>query len=140
MSREIDLDSPLSEDDRLYLETRDRWRDLQYNAELFNDADPVLPRDLPVTGPEATINALGPTGLTAQQQAEYAAELAAADEPLDYESMTVPELKAELDERAKEASSEEEKANLAYKANDNKAALTAKLQKDDELVAGADQD
>lgn len=137
MSREIDLDQPLSEEDRYYLASRDRWRDLQYNAEKTGAEPPALPRDLPVTGPEATINALGPTGLTPQQQAEYDAAQAAGEEPQDYESMTVPELKAELDERAKEAGSDEEKANLTYTAKDSKGTLIGKLEKDDDLVAGS---
>jgi hypothetical protein len=138
MSREIDLDQPLSEDERRYLESRDRWRDLQYNAEATGGEPPTLPKDLPVTGPEATVNALGPTGLTPEQQREYDEEQQKLGEPVDYNAMTVPELKAELDERAKEASSDEEKENLTYKTNETKAALIAKLERDDELVAGAD--
>lgn len=139
MSKEIDLSKPLSDFDRTYLEARDRHEDIRANFEQFGGKEPPEPND-PRTGPNSIKDALGPTALTPQQQAEYDAANAKeeADEPLDYEAMTVPELKAELDERAKESDSDEEKANLTYKANDSKATLIAKLEKDDELVSGAE--
>lgn len=134
MSREIDLTKPLSDFDRAYLEARDRHADLRANYEAVGGKEPPQPSE-PVTGPEATKNALDPGSLTPEQQAAYDAANPEGEDVVPYEDMTVQELKAELDARAKEADTDEEKARLAYTAKDNKQALIAKLEADDEAVA-----
>lgn len=134
MSRKIDLDQPLSDYDRKYLLDRDQWQDLQYNAEVLGE-EFSPPGQLPETGPEATINALGPTALTPEQQAAYQ-EAENSGPSVDYNSLTVTELKAELDDRLAETEADDERENLAYGARDTKDVLVAKLEKDDEIVAG----
>ena len=147
MSREIDLTKRLSDEDRAYLEQRDRWQDILRNAEEFGgDTSKVaLPKELPQTGHEATQNALGPTALTREQERESLlaalealdkADAQEAEDGVDYEAMKVDELKAELDSRKADAATDEERANLDYGPKDNKAQLIARLDKDDELVAG----
>lgn len=143
MAREIDLTKKLSDEDRAYLEQRDRWRDIQANVDEFGGEPAKLPKELPQTGSEATQNALGPTSLTREQEREsLMAALKAldeadeeGDEPIEYEKLKVAELKAELDSRKADAATDEERANLDYKSGDDKAALIARLDRDDELVA-----
>ena len=138
MAREIDLTKKLSAEDRKYLEDRDRWRDIQANVDEFGGEPPRLPKDLPQTGSEATQNALGPGALTPEQQEAYRKaqeEGEGSDEEIAYEKMTKAQLQEELDTRAKEAATDEERENLKWKASDGKETLVAKLDKDDELVA-----
>lgn len=136
MAREIDLSKRLSEDDRQYLYQRNRWKEVKANYEEFGGEEPVLPDGVPVTGPASLVNAAGLDALTPEQQAaQQGEESAAPDDDVDYESMTKPQLQAELDSRKAEAATEEEQANLDWKAGDNKEQLVARLDRDDELVA-----
>jgi hypothetical protein len=149
MAREIDFDSKLSEEDREYLYQRNKWREVLDNYERFGGPTPIVPKDTPVTGPGSNVAALGPTAITAEQQAEYDRQAASGgggdasdeDEEVDYESLTVPELRAELDKRKSEGGAElsdEEKSNLTYTTSDKKADLVKRLDRDDELVASKD--
>jgi hypothetical protein len=134
MSREIDLTKKLSPEDREYLYQRNGWRLVKANYEEFGGDDPVVAEGVPVTGPESLVDAAGLDALTPEQQ--QAAQAGEAGDGADYESMTKPELQAELDVRKKDAATDEERANLAYKSGENKDQLIARLDKDDELVSG----
>lgn len=140
MAREIDLEQKLSAEDVEYLYARNRWRDVLDNYNRFGgDYEVQVPTDAPVTGPESLINAAGLDALTPEQQAEYqnrAGEESDDADEVDYNDMTVAELKSELDGRKAEAVTDDEKANLEYKTSDNKQALVDRLDRDDQLVAG----
>lgn len=140
--REIDLTKRLSDEDRKWLEDRDRWRDVAANVKEFGGEPAVMPKNLPQSGPESTINQLGPTALTPEQEADSrkAGEKAAGEgEPeedqIPYRDMTVDQLKSELDGRKPLANSDEERANLNYGSKDNKDRLVERLEKDDELAS-----
>lgn len=136
MSREIDFDKKLSDEDREYLYQRNRWKEVKANYERFGGDEPVVPEGVPVTGPDSLVNAAGLDAVTPEEQAKYN-EASGSSEPseVDYESMTKADLQAELDDRKSEAQTDEERENLDWKASENKAELIARLDRDDELVA-----
>lgn len=138
MAREIDLDQKLSNEDREYLYQRNRWKDVLANYERFGGDPPIVPEGVPLTGPASLVNAAGLDAVTPEEQRKYQEAAnqgdGGDDADVDYESMTKAELQTELDSRKADAQTDEERANLDWKAGDNKEALIARLDKDDELV------
>ena len=133
MARTIDLSKPLSDDDRQYLVTRDRWRDL---AEADGHNDPQRARQEAQEGYRRTQVAstvLSPTspGQTPRVQEPDAG--GDGDEP-PYEEWTFEELKAELKDRkaeALESGMSENEAKERYSLGGSQKDLVDRLYADD---------
>lgn len=148
MSKKVDLTKPLSEDDLRYLVDRCRWDDLRENAANLGMDEPTLPssRGLRAQVPRAELSNTDSFDDIAEQlgvrttDAEgdvAASEKTAADR---YRSMTVPQLKEELDKRradyeAGEDPDMEAAGEVSYTNEDRKDALVQKLVDDDIMQA-----
>lgn len=113
MSRVIDLDRKLSDEDREYLVHRGRHADVQANDVQFAGAEPD----------KAPPGALG---TEPSLQSDRVPE-AGSDEELVYEDMTVAQLKEEIDARNEERDSDSQLSKSGAKAD-----LIAELEADDE--------
>lgn len=143
MSKEIDLTKPLSEDDLRYLVDRCRWEDIRQNAANLDLPEPVLPsaRGIRAQVPRSQLKNTDSFDKIAEQLNvklggdEVESSEAAADGPVDYNKLTVPQLKEELDKRrtAYEAEGDSDAvADVSYTSEDKKGELVAKLELDDE--------
>lgn len=135
MSKQVDLEKPLSDEDRDYLESRAMHREIAENDARFADGDPVSERsgltgEEPAYGvpagshPEAV--GVGQGGVLARSDPaadRRAAESAADDEEDEYSEMTVAELQDELEKRDLPKSGK-------------KAELAARLREDDDEEGG----
>lgn len=103
MSREIDLDKPLSDDDRQYLLERNRDQDVINNDARFSGEEYADPADA---------SALSEGGDPASGSEDQSGD--------NYDSLLKEDLQVKLDERG-----------IEFKASDNKATLIELLREDD---------
>lgn len=162
MSREIDLTKRLSEDELRYLVDRDRWDDLRTNADNLGIDAPNLPsaRGLRMQVPAKQLRntdafdriaeTMG-VPVAKEDDTSPAPDSAATAEttesedgkPVDYNKLTVMQLKEELDSRRKqyeEAGDDEAVKDVTYEAKATKPDLIAQLQLDDEAADGDSAD
>ena len=138
MVRKIDLSKPLSDDDRQYLVDRDRWRDLATAdghddpRQARRDAEQGLrPTQVSSTVLTPTSPALPPRR---QDPGDGSTEVN-DQEPVDYNTWTFEDLKAELDDRkaeAIEAGMPEEEAAKRFSKGGKQKDLVARLEADDD--------
>jgi hypothetical protein len=133
MSREIDLTKPLSDEDRLYLVQRDKWR-LLAQADGHDDLNrarrEASEKFFSRTGP-----APQPATPVAGDLPQGGAEAPQGDEEKPYEEWSYPELQEELKVRRQEAldnGMDEAEAKELYKAGGSAADLVQRLKDDDE--------
>lgn len=153
MSREIDLTKPLSEDELRYLVDRDRWDDLRANAEHLGIDAPNLPsaRGIRAQVPRKQMRntdafdmiaaQLGvsvakddgegtPTPVPAAASAETG-----AGKKVNYDKLTVPQLKEEMDKRRQDYEADEDGEGvqlMTYASDARKDDLVAALKLDDQ--------
>jgi hypothetical protein len=109
MSKYIDLTEPLSDEDRAYLEARDRWADIamsdavnsgQEFSESMLTAGPITHHDTQRLGPNTgDVNTLGREVLSADSEETEISELENEFESDGYDELKVAELDALLHER-----------------------------------------
>lgn len=150
MSRQIDLTKPLSEDDRLYLESRGLQAQLDTNAlhlmgggadeEAPNEAPaviepvtpaPIAPEPVPAPTPVAPTAPVEP--VVAPVAPVEPVPAVVEDEP--YKGVTVPDLKAEIDTRNE---GREDTAKIAVAEPGNRPEIVAALVADDEASKTAE--
>lgn len=130
MSKDIDLDQPLSDFDRQYLVDRNRWQDLKYNAEATGGA---TPEDQPADR-NPRLGLAGPTTPPAPNVTDSASTADQSgdegEDGDDYDEWTVAELKKEMD-----------RLELSYERSDKKDDLITKLRAyDDSTDEGGDEE
>jgi hypothetical protein len=148
MSREIDLTKKLSEDDLRYLVDRDRWDDLRTNAENLGLPEPNLPspRGIRMQVPAKQLKNTDAFDKIADQlgvkvsNEDEDSPAPSGPQPTDYNKLTVPQLKEELDKRRREyeqAGDSDAVKDVTYDAKATKPDLIAQLQLDDEATSEA---
>jgi hypothetical protein len=147
MSRNIDLTKRLDEDELRYLVDRDRWDDLRTNADNLGIEAPNLPsaRGIRAQVPRRQLqhneefNRIADMmGVPVADEDGFVPSANKGPEPVDYNKLTLPQLKEALDARRKqyEATGDTEGvADVSYEAKATKAELVLKLQADDEAVS-----
>lgn len=136
MSRQIDLTKKLSAEDRAYLDARGRFVEIARNDAQFAGE-----------GSKASGSAPGGAGSTSPGSeagsTPDAPALPGAQPVVDYKSMTVQDLKAELDKRkaAYEAAEDVDgAADVSYTSTDKKDDLVTLLEEDDAATADEDEE
>jgi hypothetical protein len=156
MSREIDLTKRLSEDELKYLVDRDRWDDLRENARNLDLPEPNLPsaRGIRMQVPRKQLQHNEAFDDIAKQMGVQLSDddgdgdagpsqgTVRSEGPVDYNELTVPQLKEELDKRRadyEKSGDSDAVADVSYTKDEKKADLVAKLQLDDEASAEDDE-
>lgn len=156
MAKKIDLTKPLSEDDLRYLVDRDRWDDIRTNADNLGIEAPNLPspRGIRMQVPRQQLrNTDGFDRIAKMMHVQREPEpdeedagtppVDAQSKAVDYNQLTVPQLKEELDTRKAKYESEQDADGVAlvsYAADARKGDLVALLQLDDEETSEEDED
>jgi hypothetical protein len=134
MSRQVDLTKKLSAEDRDYLMAWGRYVDVQRNdAQFAGEGSKAAEGD---SGPEKA-------DTSGSDTASVPNGPALPERPLDYESMKVEDLKAELDKRKaayEEAGDEDGATDVTYSSSDKKADLVFMLTEDDAAVSEDEED
>lgn len=154
MAKKIDLEKPLNEDELRYLVDRDRWDDIRTNADNLGIDVPNLPspRGIRMQVPRKQLEKANDgfdriaKMMHVQREADPDEEDAgspAPDEPetVDYNKLTVMQLKEELDKRKTEYETDNDADGVAlvsYPADAKKGDLIALLQLDDEETSEED--
>lgn len=136
MSRQIDLTKKLSAEDRAYLDARGRFVEIARNDVQFAGEGSKASEETPT--PEKAAEAGSEAGSTPDAPA-----LPGAQPVADYKSMTVQDLKAELDKRkaAYEAAEDVDgAADVSYTSTDKKDDLVTLLEEDDAATADEDEE
>lgn len=160
MAIEIDLTQQLTEFELKYLVQRCRWDDIRQNAENLGIAEPNLPsvRDLRRQVPRKQLKntdnfdkiakQLGVKREKGDDEEDGGEEPVALQESpeavvpvaVDYNKLTVPQLKEELDKRREQYQAQDDQeaaADVAYTTDDKKPDLISKLEYDDEAQVEA---
>lgn len=142
MAREIDLTKPLTDAELIYLSDRSRWRDLRTYAENMGLPEPVLPdaKRIRAQEPRVGVHATKLPPVLEQfregdKESEGSEKSEEAPKNRDYSTMTVAQLKEELDRRRADYEKDgdtEAVADVSYTNEDRKDDLVTKLQLDDE--------
>lgn len=144
MAKEIDLTKQLSSFDLQYLVDRGRWDDLRENANNLGIAAPNLPsaRGIRAQTPRQTLakrndafDRIADTlGVAIERDEEGDWPTPDPDRsPVDFNKLTVPQLKEEMDKRRQQYELEQDSEGvelMTYAADAKKADLVAALEMD----------
>lgn len=161
MTKEIDLEKPLSEFDLRYLVDRCRWEDIRMNAEALGLPEPNLPsqRGLRAQVPRAQLrNTDSFKAIASQLEVKLEDDEPEPEEEsfppdgddgddgviaVNYSKLTVPQLQEELSKRREEyvqLGDDEGVTAVSFSKEDKKGDLVAKLEADDEAIQSEDDD
>lgn len=153
MGLKIDLikakEEGLTDEERTFLETRDRWHDIAFaddlpDGEAARQEYLASERNQRTAGEGQRVQGVAVYPPIPSETSNTTGNVDAGDEDTPYEDLTVPKLKEELKARHKSAVDagevEEVEASTRFSISGSKQELIDRLYEDDRLVAAADSE